>query len=574
MILPPRQQTTHTQTASKSEAGRGKDGRTRQRETARRHEHALGRARRRSAHTRVSIQLGPLRGHCVVSPGRCVEVVWGVGLPLGAVGEQSGRAGQRRSARASVMGRRKIKIEKIEDERNRVVTFTKRKNGLLKKAMELAVLCDCEIGLVVFGANNRLIEFASSSMQSVLERYGRYSGALVERRDLGSVLSGGTNTKAPAEHREKLDPELLSASKKASRAAARIARNHPAIPVAHGRDAGDDDDEEEEEDSSDGDRNGAGAASAAATEGLNEKARAASKRKRGKLAEGSDLRPPPLEKENDDYKATQAYGQSTSLADPMRTSEALVDSEPHFNVETRSKELKASAASTADSGSATTPTSARPAKRKMLTVQIPGNASCASLLGDESKQDASARKAQVGTENVALLSEGTDPPASAGLGLPSGSPLGEGTNGNENSMYAVPGIQAGIMSTPMGLNVPYSATFRPNTAHYGLALPMPSASGGPMTPFGTGAPWSTGLGGVMPWSPGGPLASVRGGSYNYGEAQMMSSGYMNTPRDLPSVTGQYGFADPLNFSGSGAPRIETARGGAEPGRGRDKEHPS
>jgi hypothetical protein len=48
------------------------------------------------------------------------------------------------------MGRKKIKITKILDERSRAATFAKRKNGLLKKAIELSILCDCEIALVVF----------------------------------------------------------------------------------------------------------------------------------------------------------------------------------------------------------------------------------------------------------------------------------------------------------------------------------------------------------------------------------------------------------------------------------------
>jgi len=47
------------------------------------------------------------------------------------------------------MGRHKIDIKKIPDPRGRHVTFNKRKNGLLKKAMELSLLCDCQIALVI-----------------------------------------------------------------------------------------------------------------------------------------------------------------------------------------------------------------------------------------------------------------------------------------------------------------------------------------------------------------------------------------------------------------------------------------
>ena len=46
------------------------------------------------------------------------------------------------------MGRKKISIKKISDPRNRVVTFNKRKAGLIKKTMELSLLCDAKIALI------------------------------------------------------------------------------------------------------------------------------------------------------------------------------------------------------------------------------------------------------------------------------------------------------------------------------------------------------------------------------------------------------------------------------------------
>ncbi|KAB0394312.1 hypothetical protein E2I00_000122 [Balaenoptera physalus] len=62
------------------------------------------------------------------------------------------------------MGRKKIQIQRITDERNRQVTFTKRKFGLMKKAYELSVLCDCEIALIIFNHSNKLFQYASTDM--------------------------------------------------------------------------------------------------------------------------------------------------------------------------------------------------------------------------------------------------------------------------------------------------------------------------------------------------------------------------------------------------------------------------
>ncbi|XP_024968289.1 MADS-box transcription factor 23-like [Cynara cardunculus var. scolymus] len=71
------------------------------------------------------------------------------------------------------MGRGKIPIRRIENPTSRQVTFSKRSNGLLKKAKELAILCDAEVGLVIFSNTGRLHEYASSSMTKVTERYNK-----------------------------------------------------------------------------------------------------------------------------------------------------------------------------------------------------------------------------------------------------------------------------------------------------------------------------------------------------------------------------------------------------------------
>ncbi|RZB96490.1 Floral homeotic protein AGAMOUS isoform C [Glycine soja] len=61
------------------------------------------------------------------------------------------------------MGRGKIEIKRIENTTSRQVTFCKRRNGLLKKAYELSVLCDAEVALIVFSNRGRLYEYANNS---------------------------------------------------------------------------------------------------------------------------------------------------------------------------------------------------------------------------------------------------------------------------------------------------------------------------------------------------------------------------------------------------------------------------
>ncbi|ESQ53286.1 hypothetical protein EUTSA_v10026139mg [Eutrema salsugineum] len=71
------------------------------------------------------------------------------------------------------MGRGKIVIQRIDDSTSRQVTFSKRRKGLIKKAKELAILCDAEVGLIIFSSTGKLYDFASSSMKSVIDRYNK-----------------------------------------------------------------------------------------------------------------------------------------------------------------------------------------------------------------------------------------------------------------------------------------------------------------------------------------------------------------------------------------------------------------
>ncbi|XP_072079120.1 agamous-like MADS-box protein MADS9 isoform X1 [Arachis hypogaea] len=76
------------------------------------------------------------------------------------------------------MGRGKIEIKRIENSSNRQVTYSKRKNGILKKAKEITVLCDAQVSLIIFAASGKMHDYISPSttLIDILERYHKTSG--------------------------------------------------------------------------------------------------------------------------------------------------------------------------------------------------------------------------------------------------------------------------------------------------------------------------------------------------------------------------------------------------------------
>ncbi|XP_043719380.1 agamous-like MADS-box protein MADS9 isoform X8 [Telopea speciosissima] len=76
------------------------------------------------------------------------------------------------------MGRGKIEIKRIENSTNRQVTYSKRKNGIMKKAKELTVLCDAKVSLILFSSSGKMSEYRSPSvsMSEILDKYHKYSG--------------------------------------------------------------------------------------------------------------------------------------------------------------------------------------------------------------------------------------------------------------------------------------------------------------------------------------------------------------------------------------------------------------
>ncbi|KAJ0247666.1 Agamous-like MADS-box protein AGL104 [Hirschfeldia incana] len=70
------------------------------------------------------------------------------------------------------MGRVKLEIKRIENTTNRQVTFSKRRNGLIKKAYELSILCDIDIALIMFSPSDRLSLFSGKTrIEDVFTRF-------------------------------------------------------------------------------------------------------------------------------------------------------------------------------------------------------------------------------------------------------------------------------------------------------------------------------------------------------------------------------------------------------------------
>ncbi|XP_061980198.1 MADS-box transcription factor 15-like isoform X1 [Populus nigra] len=73
------------------------------------------------------------------------------------------------------MGRKKVELKRIEKKICRQITFSKRRNGLIKKARDLSALCDVQVALLVFSSSGKLYEFSSAgSLAKILKRHRSY----------------------------------------------------------------------------------------------------------------------------------------------------------------------------------------------------------------------------------------------------------------------------------------------------------------------------------------------------------------------------------------------------------------
>ncbi|EDR25891.1 MADS-box transcription factor, putative [Entamoeba dispar SAW760] len=76
------------------------------------------------------------------------------------------------------MGRNKIRIERIENEKKRATTFQKRRHGLIKKAMELSILCDCKVSLMVF-KDDKLVVYSTNDIKKMLLEFVEFKNQFI-----------------------------------------------------------------------------------------------------------------------------------------------------------------------------------------------------------------------------------------------------------------------------------------------------------------------------------------------------------------------------------------------------------
>ena len=145
------------------------------------------------------------------------------------------------------MGRKKIKIERIADERNRQVTFTKRKNGLMKKAMELSVLCDCDIALVIYNSNEKLYQYSSGDIEDVLRRFHTERGEAHEIRNNRDLFDQHFSSQSMPMNRSKSHAGTSRGARDSDRRAAASARKNLYYRDEDDLDDFEEEDEEEEE---------------------------------------------------------------------------------------------------------------------------------------------------------------------------------------------------------------------------------------------------------------------------------------------------------------------------------------
>ncbi|KAK9706931.1 hypothetical protein RND81_07G161600 [Saponaria officinalis] len=69
------------------------------------------------------------------------------------------------------MGRRKVEMKRITNSSSRLVTFSKRRSGLFKKANEISTLCAAEVAIIVFSPGGKPFSFGQPNVEKVVRQF-------------------------------------------------------------------------------------------------------------------------------------------------------------------------------------------------------------------------------------------------------------------------------------------------------------------------------------------------------------------------------------------------------------------
>ncbi|XP_009599183.1 agamous-like MADS-box protein AGL61 [Nicotiana tabacum] len=70
-----------------------------------------------------------------------------------------------------IKGSKSVRLAKIENQNNRQVTFSKRRNGVFKKANELAAMIGAEICIIVFPPGSKPYSFGHPNVNETIDKY-------------------------------------------------------------------------------------------------------------------------------------------------------------------------------------------------------------------------------------------------------------------------------------------------------------------------------------------------------------------------------------------------------------------
>ncbi|KAK2453315.1 agamous MADS-box protein AGL62 [Trifolium repens] len=111
--------------------------------------------------------------------------------------------------RKKTTGRKKIEIKKLDKDSNKQVTFSKRRQGLFRKASELCILCDVRASIIVFSPADKLYSFGQPNTDAILNSY---INGTTEFVDAKSIEDSSTYTEYNGQYEETL--KMLEMEKK------------------------------------------------------------------------------------------------------------------------------------------------------------------------------------------------------------------------------------------------------------------------------------------------------------------------------------------------------------------------